>query len=104
MSNVEDGFLHIAMGLGLALPIAGADHAIEYLDASRWALLPLTGAWIVFLREVTQEQMKRKIETGQPYRFFSDWNPFKFSPGKQVETWIAVVPLMVGSIIAGAYA
>ncbi len=87
----------IPMALGMAFPVAAAGFALgleAYPTASLWLL---SGALIVYYREVVQQQAKR-----HGFAFEYGWLPWKWSANKNIETWIAVIPLTVAGIVIGA--
>jgi hypothetical protein len=69
---MKDTLLHIPLILGLSLlPLA-----LFYAS--------LMGSWQLYLREVTQGQIKHELS------FTQGWNPWKWSAQKNTETFVPI--------------
>lgn len=85
--NLRDAALHVPMGLAFA----GIALATSYVQQPLGAAI--CGAWMVYLREVSQIQ---EDINAKRWKFLTGWNPFAWSSGKNIETWVPVTALIIG--------
>jgi hypothetical protein len=81
---MKDTALHIPLILGLSLLPLVLFYVLNPITAAA-----LMGSWQLYLREVTQGQIKHELS------FTQGWNPWKWSAQKNAETFVPIILLQL---------